>query len=108
MQTYLFNVLRSVEAVPELASEPQLRTRDTSLLDTGSDRIFVSISPCAVNVTVTSLDSMSDSGGSLFLGHLPSAETQLGNLGTVGQGEVGRPSDSRGVHGCDCAAAAIG
>lgn len=47
-QTYLFNVLWMVKAVPELAGEPQLRSRNTSLLDTGGDSILVSVSPSAV------------------------------------------------------------
>lgn len=50
------------------------------------------------NVTVASLYGVSDSRGGLLLGHLPGAKAQFGNLGTIGQGEVGRPSDGRGVH----------
>lgn len=91
-------MLRVVEAVPELASDPKLFAVNARLLDTSSDGILVLVSPSAIDMAVASLDSVSDSCRSLLLGDLPGAETDLGDLGTVGQGEVGGPSDGRNVH----------
>jgi len=80
----------------KLRGDPNLLTGDTRELDSLSDLVFVLVTPGAVNVTVTRLESVAHGITNLTLGRLPGTETDRRDRGTRVELEMGSgPSDDR-------------